>query len=262
MTKFPYNTALITGASSGIGKAFAYELAKKGLNLVLTARSEDKLSEIVTDLKSKYKIDVLYLTADLSNPNSSQRIYDELTQKKIRIDLLINNAGFGKWNNFLDEDIQTYEQMIQLNVSSLVKLCQLFIPNMLKNKNGGIINIASTGALQPCPYIAVYCASKAFVLNFSESLYGEYLDKGIIVTGICPGNTITNFQETANANTKGMSYVSPEEVAKKSIDALLNKKNNKIIGLGNQFQALLPRLLPRKMIIKIVKNMMNKKVNN
>ncbi|WP_300674719.1 SDR family oxidoreductase [Soonwooa sp.] len=262
MTKFLYKTALVTGASSGIGKAFAYELAKKGVNLVLTARSQNKLEEIKNDLKSKYQIEVTYLVADLSDPNASQAIYDQLSELHINIDLLINNAGIGKWSNFLDQSIKTYEEMIQLNISSLVKLCQLFIPNMLKNKNGGIINIASTGALQPCPYIAVYCASKAFVLNFSESLYGEYLDKGITVTAICPGNTETGFQKEANADTSGMSFETPEMVAKQSLDALIKKKNNKIIGFGNRMQSILPRLLPRKTVITIVKNMMNKKVNS
>ena len=261
MTNFPYQIALITGASSGIGKAFAYELAKKGVNLVITARSEDALAKIASDLSSQYKIEVAYLVKDLSLPSSSQEIYEELTEKGIQIDLLINNAGIGKWSNFLDQEVETYEKMIQLNISSLVQLSHLFLPNMLKNGHGGIINIASTGALQPCPYIAVYCASKSFVLNFSEALHGEYSDKGVVVTAICPGNTETNFQTTANANTKGMSYDSAEEVAKQSIEALLQKKNNKIIGFGNYMQSFLPRILPRKSVINIVKNMMDKKVN-
>ncbi len=261
MTKFPYQTALITGASSGIGKAFAYELAKKGIDLVLTARSEDKLSEITEDLKSKFGINVTYFLADLNESDAPQKLVHQLEQGKITIDLLINNAGIGKWTNFLDQSVTTYQEMIQLNISSLVSLTQLLIPNMLKNKKGGIINIASTGALQPCPYIAVYCASKAFVLSFSESLYGEYLDKGITVTAICPGNTQTNFQVTANANTNGMTYESPEKVASQSLKALLDKKNNKIIGYNNFLQSFIPRLLPRKTVINIVKNMMNKKVN-
>lgn len=261
MTKFPYRTVLITGASSGIGKAFAYELAKKDVQLILTARSENKLEQISNDLQSKYKIDVSYIIADLTEINSCHKIFDEIQKKNKTIDLLINNAGIGKWTNFLDQSITSYQEMITLNINSLVLLNQLFLPNMLKNKKGGIINIASTGALQPCPYIAVYSASKAFVLNFSESLHGEYFDKGVIVTSICPGNTETNFQKIANANTKGMQQESPEEVAKQSIEALLKKKNNKIIGFGNQLQSLIPRLLSRKSVINIVKNMMDKKVN-
>lgn len=261
MTKFPYRTALITGASSGIGKAFAYQLAQKGVHLVITARSEQKLEEIAQDLKSKFAIHVSCIAADLTDPQAPQNIEREIRNKKIFIELLINNAGIGKWTNFLDQPPQVYHEMIQLNISSLVTLSHLFLPAMLKNKKGGIINIASTGALQPCPYIAVYCASKSFVLNFSESLHGEYFDKGITVTAICPGNTQTGFQETANANTKGMQYETPQWVAKQSIDALLSRKNNKIIGWGNRFQSLIPRLFPRKMVINLVKKMMDKKVN-
>ena len=261
MTKFEYQSALITGASSGIGKSLAYLLASKGVDLVLTARSEDKLFHIAEELKAKFKIKVVYIKADLSEINAAQLIFDEIAKQGISIDLLINNAGIGKWTNFLDESIDSYQAMIQLNVNSLVSLTHLFLPKMLENKKGGIINIASTGALQPCPYIAVYCATKSFVLNFSESLYGEYYDKGITVSAICPGNTQTGFQKTARANTKGMSFESPDEVAKQSLEALLKRKNNKIIGLNNYLQSFIPRFFPRKTVIKIVKNMMNKKVN-
>lgn len=256
-----YKHALITGASSGIGKAFAYQLAQQGVNLVLTARSADKLSALADDLVKKYHISATYIIADLNQPDQSYKIFEEVEKSKINIDLLINNAGIGKWSNFLDQTVQTYQDMINLNITSLVTLTHLFLPGMLKNGNGGIINIASTGALQPCPYIAVYCASKAFVLSFSESLYGEYQDKGITVTAICPGNTQTNFQVTANANTKGMTYESADEVAKQSLEALRKRENNKIIGFNNFLQSFIPRLLPRKAVINIVKNMMYKKVN-
>lgn len=261
MTNFKYRSALITGASSGIGKAFAYELAKKGVNLVITARSENKLSQMAEDLQSKFKIQAKYIVADLSDLRSPKFIYQEIKKLGLTIDLLINNAGIGKWTNFLDQSLETYQSMLHLNINSLVSLTHLFLPEMLQNNNGGIVNIASTGALQPCPYIAVYCASKSFVLNFSESLYGEYADRGIVVTCICPGNTDTGFQASANSNTAGMKYESPEEVAKQSLDALLRKKNNKIIGFDNVLQSLIPRLLPRKTVINIVKNMMDKKVN-
>jgi short-subunit dehydrogenase len=262
MTNFKYRSALITGASSGIGKAFAYELAKKGVNLVITARSENTLSKIAEDLQSKFKIQVRYIVADLSDLRSPHFIHQEIKRLGLTIDLLINNAGIGKWTNFLDQSTETYQSMLLLNINSLVTLTHLFLPEMLQNSNGGIINIASTGALQPCPYIAVYCASKSFVLNFSQSLYGEYAHKGIVVTCICPGNTDTGFQATARANTAGMKYDSPEEVARQSLDALLQKKSNKIIGFTNVLQSFIPRLLPRKAVINIVKNMMDKKVNS
>ena len=261
MTKFEYQSALITGASSGIGKSFAYLLAQKGVDLVLTARSEDKLIAIKNDLQAKFNINVHYIIADLSEWDAAIHIFEDITHRNIHIDLLINNAGIGKWTNFLDQTIESYQKMIQLNISSLVTLTHLFLPEMLKKSKGGIINIASTGALQPCPYIAVYCATKSFVLHFSESLHGEYFDKGISVTTICPGNTDTGFQETANANTTGMTYETPDEVAKQSLAALIKRKNNRIIGFNNVLQSFIPRLLPRKTVINIVKNMMYKKVN-
>lgn len=262
MTKFPYQTALVTGASSGIGKAFAYQLAKKGVNLVLTARSENKLSRITSDLISKFGIEATYIIGDLSKPNAAKEIYNEIIAKKLHIDLLVNNAGIGQWANFLDESIETYTVTINLNITSLVALTHLLLPEMLKNQKGGIINIASGAALQPGPYMAVYAASKAFVLSFSEALYGEYLDKGITVTAVCPGNTPTEFQQTANANTEGMPITTPQQVANDGIEALLKKKNNKIVGTSNYLMSFAPRILPRKTVIKVVKNMMNKRVNS
>ncbi|WP_437921392.1 SDR family NAD(P)-dependent oxidoreductase [Sphingobacterium sp. LRF_L2] len=261
MKKIPFQTALITGASSGIGKAFAYQLASRSVDLVLTARSEDKLRSICEDIKSKYAVKVSYIVADLSLSQSSGQIIKSIRDKKIEIDLLINNAGVGKWSNFLEQEPDTYARMIQLNVQSLVDLTHQILPGMLANKKGGIINIASTGALQPCPYIAVYCASKAFVLSFSEALHGEYSNKGISITAICPGNTRTDFQTNASANTEGMTFESPDEVAKQALKALLKNKNNKIIGCANYIQSFIPRLLPRKMVIGIVKKMMYSRVN-
>lgn len=261
MTAFPFKTALVTGASSGIGKAFVYELAQKNINLVITARSAGKLQQIAADVTAKYKVAVSIIIADLAELDGPDKIFNELKTLKLSVDLLINNAGIGKWSNFLDEAPDVYEKMINLNIQSLVKLSHLLLPDMLKKKNGGIINIASTGALQPCPYIAVYCASKAFVLSFSEALYGEFHDKGIKVTAICPGNTRTEFQTVANANSKGMTYDSAEKVAKESLDAMLKNQTTKIIGFNNFLQSFIPRLLPRKTVVGIVKNMMNAKVN-
>lgn len=261
MAKFPYKNALITGASSGIGKAFAYKLAQMGVNLVLTARSENKLSQIANDLTTKFSVKVSYLVADLSDPSSGSKIYKELMHKNLSIDLLINNAGVGQWTNFIDEPMLSYQTTINLNITSLVSLTHLLLPEMLKNVNGGIINIASGAALQPGPYMAVYAASKAFVLSFSEALYGEYLDKGVTVTAICPGNTPTEFQAAANANTQGMPITTADQVAKESIKALLKRKNNKIVGTFNYIQSFAIRILPRKNVINVVKKMMNKRVN-
>lgn len=254
-------TALITGASSGIGEAFAYELAKQGANLIITARSEDKLQILAHKISKEYNVQVTVFTGDLLQKDTPQKLYNQIKQAGLSVDLLVNNAGFGKWVNFLDESMEDYDEMIEININALVKLCHLVLPDMLKKGDCGIINVASTGALQPCPYVATYCASKSFVLDFSEALYGEYSKRGVTITALCPGNTTTGFQSVAKANTKGMAADTPETVAKQGISALLKNKSFKIVGTTNYLQSFLPRLLPRKAVINIVSKMMNAKVN-
>lgn len=255
-------TALITGASSGIGEAFAYELARNGVDLIITARSLDKLNEVAKKIRKKYPVRVQVFSGDLTQKETPSQLFSQITGADLSVDLLVNNAGFGKWTNFLEEEMLEYEDMIEINITALMKLTYLFLPAMLKNKNGGIINVASTGALQPCPYVAAYCASKSFVSNFSEALHGEYNHNGITVTAVCPGNTATNFQSIAKANTMGMKADTAEKVAREGIKALMKNESFKIVGKANYLQSFLPRILPRKQVIKIVANMMNKKVNN
>lgn len=254
-------TVLVTGASSGIGEAFAYELAKQGANLIITARSEDKLQTIANKIRNEYNVKVTVFIGDLLHKDTPQKLYNQIKQAGLSVDLLVNNAGFGKWVNFLDESIEDYDKMIEININALVKLCHLVLPDMLQKGDCGIINVASTGALQPCPYVATYCASKSFVLNFSEALHGEYSKRGVTITALCPGNTTSGFQLIAKANTKGMDADTPETVAKQGISALLKNKSFKIVGTANYLQSFLPRLLPRKMMINIVSRMMNAKVN-
>ena len=254
-------TVLITGASSGIGEAFAYELAKQGANLIITARSEDKLQTIADKILKEYNVEVTVFTGDLLQKDCPQKLYNQIRKAGLSVDLLINNAGFGKWVNFLDESIEDYDKMIEININALVKLCHLVLPDMLQKGDCGIINVASTGALQPCPYVATYCASKSFVLNFSEALHGEYSKRGVTITALCPGNTTTGFQLVAKADTKGMTADTPETVARQGIAALLKNKSFKIVGVTNYLQSFLPRLLPRKTMINIVSEMMNAKVN-
>jgi short-subunit dehydrogenase len=254
--------ALITGASSGIGEAFVYELAGRGMNLIITARSETKLKILAEKIPLMYHVKVLVIPGDLSKKETAENMMSEIAAAGLSVDLLVNNAGFGKWGNFLDEEVKTYEEMIELNINSLIKLSHLALPGMLKKGSGGIINVASTGAFQPCPYIAVYCASKTFVLSFSESLYGEYEKQGISVLALCPGNTSTGFQEIAGANTAGMRADTPEIVVQQGVEALLRNESYKIVGLTNYFQSFLPRILPRKSIIWIVGNMMKQRTGH
>lgn len=260
MKNYKGKNVLITGASSGIGAAFAHEFAQSGSNLILTARTTEKLEALAVKLRNQYGVTVTVFTGDLAQKETPEQLYGQIKKSGLSVAVVVNNAGIGKWTHFLEETAANYEAMLELNINALVRLTQLFIPEMLENKSGGIINIASTGALQPCPYVAVYCASKAFVLSFSEALYGEYSHQGVTVTAVCPGNTATGFQAVAKADTAGMPSDTPEKVAKEGVKAFLKGQNNKIIGRGNYLQSFLPRALPRKIMIKIVATMMGKKV--
>ena len=263
MKSLKNKTALITGASSGIGEAFAWQFGQMGLNLILTARSGDKLAKIAAEIRNEHAVDVKIIIADLALPSAADKIAHEIWNDNLPVDILVNNAGFGKWANFLDEEKQTYTEMIALNIDAIVKLSHLFLPQMLKNKSGGIINIGSTGSFQPTPFIAVYCATKAFVLSFSEALFGEYKDKGITITAVCPGNTKTLFSEVANAQTEDQSYASPQQVAKEGIAAFMKGKNYTVTGgFNNYIQSLSSRFLPRRTIIGIVANMFKNKVKS
>ncbi|WP_212004437.1 SDR family oxidoreductase [Chitinophaga sp. HK235] len=256
-------TVLVTGASSGIGEAFAKQFAAYGCHLVLTARSGDKLHQTARELSSAYGIQATVITADLSRPGAGKELAAAIWQQQLEIDILINNAGFGKWAGFLHETPETYQDMIQLNTTTIVELSHLFLPYMLKKKSGGIINIGSTGSFQPAPYIAVYCATKAFVLSFSEALYGEYRDNGVTVTAVCPGNTETAFFRVANANTKGMPAATPEQVASEGVRAFLKGKNYIVTGgWSNYLQSLSSRFLPRKAVIGIVASMFKNRVSH
>lgn len=261
MKSLKNKTVLITGASSGIGEAFARQFGQMGLNLILTARSGDKLAKIASEIKREYAVNVKVITADLTLPTAPQELAREIWENNLHPDILVNNAGFGKWANFLDVDVQTYQDMMQLNMDAMVQLSHLFLPHMLQSKTGGIINIGSTGSFQPTPFIAVYCATKAFVLSFSEALFGEYMNSGVTITAVCPGNTRTAFFEVANAQTEGLPYATPEQVAKEGITAFMKRKNYIITGgFNNYIQSMSSRFLPRKTIIQIVAGMFRNKV--
>jgi hypothetical protein len=178
----------------------------------------------------------------------------------LTVDVLINNAGFGKWAHFLAEDIDTYQRMLTVNINALVRMTCLFIPNMLTRGKGGVINVASTAAFQPVPYIAVYSASKSFVLNFTEALSGEYRQRGLRFLALCPGNTTTNFMATANADTSGMSFAAPENVVENALNAFLQGRSYYVPGMVNYLTSLLPRILSRSVSINIVANMFKGRV--
>ncbi|HTL08821.1 MAG TPA: SDR family NAD(P)-dependent oxidoreductase, partial [Chitinophagaceae bacterium] len=240
---------------------FAIQLAKAGVNVILSARSVEKLETLAATITQHYGVAVWVFAENLAIAGSAEQLYNAIKKQGLKIDLLVNNAGFGRWTNFLDEQISTYEEMIELNIISLTTLTQLVIPDMLSKKEGGIINVASTGAFQPCPYVTTYCATKAYVLSFSEGIYGEFYKKGITITALCPGNTTTGFQSIAKANTKGMRADKAETVAKQGIQAMLKGKSYTVVGTDNYITSLSPRFLTRKAIIHLVARMMGNKVN-
>lgn len=252
-------TALVTGASSGIGLALARELAARGVNLVITARSESKLHEIATELK-KTGVNVQVITEDLSKNGAATRIFEQATEAKLTVDLLINNAGFGKWGEFLQFGREQYDEMLQVNINALTELCHLFIPGMLERGDGGVINVGSTASFVPTPYAAVYSASKAYVLMFTEALHGEYGEKGLQAMALCPGGTVSNFATVASPDTQRETghYESAEFVAKTGLDAFLMGNTYVITGRRNKKVALLPRLLSRKKVVEIVGNTFKK----
>ncbi len=251
-------TALITGASSGIGQVFAQELAQSKTNLVLVARREDKLKEIAKNLAEKFKIQVDIFVQDLTDTNAAQNVFNFVNNKGIKIDLLINNAGFGDYGAFVERERERQLQMIQLNVLALVDLTYQFLPGMRERKSGEIINLASIAAFQPLPYLAVYAATKSFVLSFSEALWAENNIYGVKILAVCPGPTETEFFqeakfpkgfESANPN----SYTSPEEVVKESLKALAENKANIVTGgWKNQIIVNMSRFLPRETLVNTI----------
>ncbi len=253
MKSFKDATVLVTGASSGIGEAFARNLANRGANLILTARSEDKLHQLATELSEKYAIKVHVFPGDLSQPDTPQHLWAQVQSTSVSVNVLINNAGFGKCGPFLEYDYQSYQDMLNLNIKALVGLTHLFLPSMLKKGDGGVINVASTAAFQPIPYLATYSATKAFVLGFSESLWGEYNERGLTVLALCPGNTSTNFADVANADVTRMTRAEPPEiVVEAGLKAFLRGRNYVIPGRSvNYLLANLSRLLPRRRVLGI-----------
>ncbi len=252
LSTFKNSTALITGASSGIGKAYAKKIASLGIHLILTARSEQKLNDLADELRKKYSVNVEVIVLDLAQPNSAQTLFNEVQARKLSVEILINNAGFGKWTKFLDQSISTYQEMITLNISSVTSLCYLFLPHMLSNKKGIMINISSTGAFQPLPYIAVYGAT--------EALAGEYGTSGVKFIAVCPGNTETNFTQVANADTSGMKSSTVDDVVSATVRALDKNKATVVVGCSNYLTSQLPRILSRKKMINLVEGMLRTRV--
>lgn len=254
--------ALITGASSGIGLEIAKCFAADGFNLVLVARNQNSLSELAQNLEKTYKIKVVTLAEDLSLANAADEVYETCNSTGLQIEFLVNNAGFGDFGMFWESDWGKTNQMIQLNITSLTALCRLFLPGMIKRKSGRILNVASTAAFQPGPTMAVYYATKAYVLHFSEAISNELEGTGVTVTTLCPGPTESNFQQAAAMQdsklVKGRKMPSSADVASYGYRSMMSGKVVAIHGAMNYLMANSVRLTPRSWVLKLVRKMQDK----
>lgn len=255
---------LITGASVGIGYELAKIFAKERYNLILVARNLEKLNEVKEELQNS-EINIVSIKKDLSKPESVQELFNEINENNYEVEILINNAGFGLLGSFYELDLKTQLEMIQVNITSLVYLTHLILPKMIERKSGKIMNVASTAAFQPGPHMAIYYATKAFVLSFSEALHEELNSKGITVTALCPGPTKTEFQKRAkmeNINlerAKLLPYMSAYEVARIGYEGLMKGKRVVIPGLLNKFGTKIVRLVPQALVLNVIKKFNSRK---
>jgi short-subunit dehydrogenase len=251
------NTVLITGASSGIGEAFARKLAAQGRNLLLVARSGDKLITLCNELGRLSSIRAQHVAMDLTEPDAPARLFAEAEKRGLVVDTLINNAGFGAFGDFAKLDLDRQLNMIDLNIKSLVELTYRFLAPMRERKQGAIINVASTAGFQPVPYMANYAATKAFVLAFTEALWDENRPYGIKVMALCPGATNTNFFEAAHSRKPAARVAqTPEEVVETGLSGLNRARSHIVSGWTNYLMIEAERLVPRSLIARAAGRMM------
>jgi hypothetical protein len=250
--------ALITGASAGIGKALAQELARGGTNLVLTARRRDRLEELAQQLAAAHKIQTSVFVADLAQADASEKIFQFTKEQAIEIELLINNAGFGAYGEFQSVDPRKLTDMVQVNCSAVVHLTRLYLPGMVSRRRGDVLIVASTASFQSVPYISTYAATKAFDLLFAEGLAEEMKPHGVRVCALCPGSTESEFAEVAGqthiAATRA-NRETAEKVARTGLRALASGKSYVISGLGNYLGVLGQRLVSRRFVARIAARM-------
>jgi len=249
-------TALITGASNGIGLELAWVHARQGDNLVLVARNKMKLDELKTEIEKKHKVNVHTIGKDLSLKDAALNIFNELKKASIKIDYLINNAGFGHLGAFAGNSWEKEGQMIELNITALTQFTKLFLPAMLERGSGRIMNVGSVASFMPGPFMAVYYATKAYVLSFSEALNAEVRSKGVTVTALCPGPTASGFQDAADM--KGIKMLetfkmpSSKTVAEYGYKAMMKGKAVAIHGTLNRLMVGSLRISPRSLVVTVV----------
>jgi short-subunit dehydrogenase len=252
--------ALITGASAGIGSALAEQLAAQGVNLLLTARRADRLARLADDLAARHKVQTEVHAADLTRTQAPGEIFRFTEQKRLPIELLINNAGFGAYGEFRKHEAQRLLDMVQVNVASVVHLTHLFLPAMVERRSGSILILASTAAFQPVPYLGIYAATKGFDLLFAESLAEEVRQYGVHVCALCPGSTVSEFHEVAGASHVAGPQEPNEKVARVGLEALAAGKALVISGTRNLLSMEAQRLVPRRLVTRIVARMFKPRV--
>ena len=252
--------ALITGASKGIGKAIAKQLALQGYDLLLVARSSDLLQQTADEIKNTSKRDCRFLAIDLGKPDAAMAVYNWCISNQFDITVLINNAGYGLSGSFEKYSVEEHREMLQVNILTLVELTSLFLPELKKQKAAYILNIGSTASYQAVPLLSAYAASKAFVLNFSRGLYQELKKTSVSVTCVCPGPTDTNFVNRANVGVKGQKTaerfnMTPEAVAQIAIKSLFARKSEVVAGGLNKVNAFFSWILPKNLVETIAKKL-------
>ncbi|MET0646314.1 MAG: SDR family oxidoreductase [Pyrinomonadaceae bacterium] len=257
-------TALVTGASGGIGEELARLFAADGHDLVLVARSRDKLARLAEELQAKHGVEARVLAADLARPEAPREIFEELGAGGFRVDALVNNAGVGSYGLFAETDLQSELDLLQINVVALTHLTKLFLPGMLARRRGYVMNVASTAAFQPGPLMAVYYASKAYVLSFSEALANECEGANVRVSALCPGPTETGFVAAAGMGDSKLfdrAVMDARTVAEAGYRGLLAGKTIVIPGTRNNLLARSIGFFPRGLVTKVVRGIQEKRNN-
>ena len=254
---------LITGASSGIGLELARVAAGKGHDLVLVARTEGKLRELARELHERHGVRAEVIAVDLSRPEAAAEVVSRLEALGIQIDALVNNAGFGVYGPFTETALATELQIIQVNIVALTELTKRLLPGMVARRSGRILNVASTAAFLPGPLMAVYYATKAYVLSFSEAIANELAGAGVTVTALCPGPTASGFQAAAKLETSklmaGKTLATSRRVAQDGYDAMMAGKTLVVSGWSNKLVVQMPRLLPRRVVASIVRGVQDRR---
>jgi uncharacterized protein len=258
MTSWSGKWALLTGASAGIGKALAEELARGGANLILTARRRERLEELARTFAAEHKTQTRIFAADLTERDAPEKIFQFTKNQGIEVELLINNAGFGAYGEFQKLEAQRFVDMVQVNCAAVVHLTRLFLPEMAARRHGDVLIVSSTAAFQCVPYISTYAATKAFDLLFAEGLAEEMKPYGVRVCALCPGSTESEFAEVAGQTSLAASMrhrESAEKVARTGLRALAAGKSYVISGVQNYFGVHGQRLAPRRFVARIAARM-------